>query len=130
MESKERVISCRVCGRPLDLDVDDDAHSLSFIIEGAWACRYCVGPFKDGYQLARKFTDSVNIMSSESAVGQGFAEAMVRSHPTLQQSVFRSLVTFFRLYGDMVRTDARNEDSAELAKKWFSAAGGHTLRFI
>ena len=60
--------------------------------------------------------DATNIMGCDDDIIEGMLEGMVGSHRTLQQSSIRCFVGMLKGYSEC-RTDARNENAVEFAKK-------------
>lgn len=59
----------------------------------------------------------INHVNRYSSDMSGVAAALTQTHPTLQQGVMRVFVAFVREMAAKPYTDARNEASAEVARK-------------
>lgn len=71
-----------------------------------------------GAKLAEDMGDYVNTFSDKS---KDFIEGFCRQHRTLQQSSFKMILKLIEhMATDEYRTDPRNEDSKDIAKKLLS----------
>lgn len=67
-----------------------------------------------GEKMAEQITDFVN--GAREKDYEDFAKAMVKQHPTLQQSFTRLVYEFLEKQADNVLFDLRNQSSVEFAK--------------
>lgn len=70
---------------------------------------------KVGREFANAFSKFVNNFNREDK--QFAVEAMLRDHPTLQQSMMRFFMQFVAGMAGQARVDGRNEASVKLAKR-------------
>ncbi len=80
------------------------------------------------YQAAKTLEDALNDMSWNP---KEFAEACLTLHPTLQQTLYRTIVEVVKVYADPNRyTDGRNRASKEEAQKLMKVLNESYLPFI
>ena len=72
---------------------------------------------KEAQEITNKLVDLTNSMGNKyEDIGAGIAEALMRSHRTLQQSVIASLQKALVTYSES-GTDMRNEGAVDWAKQ-------------
>ena len=81
-------------------------------------------------KVVKELTDLVNIMGNEEDLAKVFVSQLNKTHPTLQQNLFRVFASVIKEHAARPYTDLRNEGSVEWAKKVVEATKKTYMPFI